>query len=126
MLFTIKGSVINKTKPTNMGVQLGKDKLVEDTRVWTKHHDLTKVEITHHIYIYKNRVTGSMNDEVGLVADHVQDSTDAAVIFQVMNFSITEIIAKPLTIDEVPDYVKNPEKIVKDMTQTVPKPENKR
>jgi hypothetical protein len=123
MLFTMKGNAIDAQKEVRMGLELFRGKaLISDTGMWSKHHDLTSRDVTQKLYVYRNRVVGLMNGEIGMVSEHSEDSADAAAIFQIVNYSIRELTATPLTEDEVPDFVKNPEKIVKDMRKVELKP----
>jgi RNA polymerase sigma-70 factor (ECF subfamily) len=116
LMFTLRGKGIDTNKTVTSGVQLISDgKLAGDKRLWRKQHDLTNWDVEQKVYIYRNRIVGSMNGQVGLISEHGEKTEDSAIIFQIVNYSIKEIVATPLTESEVPDFVKNPEKLIKDM-----------
>jgi hypothetical protein len=58
-----------------------------------------------------------MNDEPGMVLEYDTPLGNAAMIIQLRNISVIEFIATPLKESELPEFVKDPSAVIKNLEE---------
>jgi RNA polymerase sigma-70 factor (ECF subfamily) len=118
LLFTARGRSM-KMKMGAYGFVIQRNgKSLTPTGMWLKpHNNLQSQDVILNYYIYQQRAVLLMSDDPGVVIEFAESHEDGAAVFQFDNFSIQELLVTPLKEDEVPNFVKHPEQITKDMTK---------
>jgi RNA polymerase sigma-70 factor (ECF subfamily) len=112
--FTFTGKALDMQKDLTQGIMMYKDNAMPEKRLWKKRHTFTRLDVVLKVWLYHSRVVAAMDGEVGYVAERDIPLENLAVVFQLDNYSIQELSCTPLTENEVPDFVKNPE-LIKDL-----------
>jgi hypothetical protein len=118
LLFESRNNGLDLKADFIMGIEFMQDKArLQFAHMWKKHHTLPTPNIIHRFYIYKNRVVASMNDEPGMVLEYDTPLGNAAMIIQLRNISVIEFIATPLKESELPEFVKDPSAVIKNLEE---------
>jgi RNA polymerase sigma-70 factor (ECF subfamily) len=115
LLFTIKGKALSLNTTTLTGLTLLKEgKGVPGKMLWeAPTHRFTTVDVVDELYVYHRRVAIAMNGGPGHVFERQVDAKDCVAILMITNLAIQEISVTPLQENEVPDFIKHPESMMK-------------
>jgi RNA polymerase sigma-70 factor (ECF subfamily) len=118
LLFTAKGLMIDVNNKLRNGLRVVKNhRWVSAVDSWLRPHRLQVRDMVLQCYIYRQTAVLVMGDEPGMVFEYGESLEDAVVFLQFDNYSIHELIATPLNEDEVPDFVKHPDQLKKELTK---------
>ncbi len=95
----------------------GNDRKLVPIHRWERRELLVSRTVKLDCYFYHRRAVLLMNDRPGLVVEFNGDVTDAAMVLQFDNYNMRDLIATPVSETDLPDFVKNPEPIIKDMSE---------
>jgi RNA polymerase sigma-70 factor (ECF subfamily) len=108
LLFTAKATIIDLTQSMHCGLTIYKNG-VRVPKLWRKDNKLANGNLTYQFYLYHRTLVGVNDGQKGMLNELPDDVEHGVLLFSFSNVSVKELSVRPLTEDEVPDFVKNPE-----------------
>ena len=106
--FTARGKLLDAKKSILSGLTFLNGHVLVP-KLWRKNSELTSSDVTFEFYIYHRTVIGTNNGQDGMLNELPIDIEGAALLFSFGNFAMKELIVRPMTEDEVPEFVKHPD-----------------
>jgi hypothetical protein len=119
LLFTAETDYLDAKKTTRNQVYFFRkegDQISSlQSKGWARDKTFIGLHTVRKVYLYHGRTIGMIDDMVCSIGEFSMDFKDAIIVLGFENLAVHNIVVRPLKEEEVPDFVKNPEPLKKDM-----------